>query len=87
MNAIKFGNQKDLVLRSMLERLSFYEQQAFTLDQEIRKNAKVSEDVKLLISIPAVLIHWRHKEVPELRQISFILWHCTCKPGFLIHCA
>jgi hypothetical protein len=32
MNAIRFGNQKDLVLRSMLERLSFYEQQAFTLD-------------------------------------------------------
>ena len=54
MNAIKFGNQKDLVLRSMLERLSFYEQQAFTLDQEIRKNAKVSEDVKLLISIPGI---------------------------------
>ena len=54
MNAIRFGNQKDLVLRSMLERLSFYEQQAFTMDQEIRKNAKVSEDVKLLISIPGM---------------------------------
>ena len=52
MNTIKFGNQKDHVLRTMLEQLSFYEQQAFTLDQEIRKNAKVSEDVKLLISIP-----------------------------------
>ena len=38
----------------MLERLSFYEQQAFTLDQEIRKNAKVSEDVKLLISIHGI---------------------------------
>ena len=54
MNTIKFGNQKDLVLRTMLERLSFYEQQAFTLDQEIRKNAKVSEDVKLLISMPGI---------------------------------
>ena len=54
MNAIRFGNQKDLVLRSMLERLSFYEQQAFTLDLEIRKNARVSEDVKLLISIPGI---------------------------------
>ena len=54
MNAIRFGNQKDIVLRSMLERLSFYEQQAFAMDQEIRKNAKVSEDVKLLISIPGI---------------------------------
>ena len=54
MNAIRFGNQKDLVLRSMLERLSFYEQQAFTLDQEIRKNAKISGSVKLLISIPGI---------------------------------
>ena len=54
MNTIRFGNQKDLVLRSMLERLSFYEQQAFAMEQEIRKNAKVSEDVKLLISIPGI---------------------------------
>ena len=54
MNTIKFDNQKDLVLRSMLERLSFYEQQAFTMDQEIRKNARVSDDVKLLISIPGI---------------------------------
>ena len=54
MNTIKFGNQKDLVLRTMLEWLSFYEQQAFTLDQEIRKNAKISGSVKLLISIPGI---------------------------------
>jgi hypothetical protein len=39
MNAIAFGNRKDIVLGSIIERLSFYEQQAFTLDQEIRKNA------------------------------------------------
>ena len=54
MNAITFGNQKDIVLSSMINRLSFYEQQAFTMEQEIRKNAKVSEDVKLLISIPGI---------------------------------
>ena len=54
MNAIRFGNQKDIVLRSMLERLTFYEQQAFTLDLEIRKNTRVSDDVKLLISIPGI---------------------------------
>ena len=39
MNAIAFGNRKDIVLGSIIERLSFYEQQAFKLDQEIRKNA------------------------------------------------
>ena len=38
----------------MMNCLSFYEQQAFTMDQKIRKNAKVSEDVKLLISIPGI---------------------------------
>ena len=54
MNTIKFGSQKYLVLRTMLERLSFYEKQDFTLDLEIRKNAKVSQDVKLLISIPGI---------------------------------
>ena len=32
MNAIMFSNQKDLVLRPMVERLSFYKQQVFTLD-------------------------------------------------------
>ena len=30
MNAVRFGNQKDIVLSSMINRLSFYEQQAFT---------------------------------------------------------
>lgn len=54
MNRISFGNQKDLVLRAMLDRLSFYEQQAFTMEMEMRKNAKVSDDVRLLISIPGI---------------------------------
>lgn len=54
MKAIRFGNQKDLVLKTMLDRLAFHEQQAFTIELEIRKNAKVSDTVKLLISIPGI---------------------------------
>ena len=54
MREIRFGNQKDLVLKTMLDRLEFLEQQMIPLEAEIKKLAKDSEDVKLLMSIPGV---------------------------------
>ena len=54
MKEIKFDNQKDLVLRAILDRLAFYEQQAFLFEEEIRKNASFPDTVKILISIPGI---------------------------------
>lgn len=54
MKEIEFGNQKDLVLSTMIERLEFYEKQVIPLETEIRKIAKDSEDIKLLMTIPGI---------------------------------
>jgi hypothetical protein len=54
MKEIKFDNQKDLVHRAILDRLAFYEQQAFLFEEEIRKNASFPDTVKILISIPGI---------------------------------
>ena len=54
MKEIEFGNQKDLVLRTMIERLEFYKKQVIPLESEIRKIARDSEDIKLLMIIPGI---------------------------------
>ncbi len=54
MKEITWGNQKDLVLKVMLDHLEFIEKQTTLLDTEIRKMAKASEDVKLLMSITGI---------------------------------
>ena len=54
MREIRFNNQKDLVLTTMIERLEFFEKQIIPLEREIKKTAKESEDVKLLMSIPGI---------------------------------
>ena len=51
MREIRFNNQKDLVLATMLDRLEFFEKQIISLEMEIKRSAKKSEDVKLLMSI------------------------------------
>ena len=54
MKEIRFNNQKVLVLTTMIDRLEFFEKQIIPLEREIKKNAKESEDVKLLLSIPGI---------------------------------
>jgi transposase len=54
MKEIRFNNQKDLVLTTMLDRLEFFEKQIIPLEMEIKRSAKESEDVKLLMSIPGI---------------------------------
>ena len=54
MREIRFNNQKDLVLTTMLDRLEFFEKQIIPLEMEIKRSAKESEDVKLLMSIPGI---------------------------------
>ncbi len=51
---IRFNSQKDLVLKTMMERLEFLEGQRDPLDMEIRKIARDNEDVKLLMTIPGI---------------------------------
>ena len=52
MKEIRFGNQKDLVLSTMMDRLEFSEKQIIPFETEIRKKARDSDDVKLLMTIP-----------------------------------
>ena len=52
MESIKFNSDKDIVLKTMLRRLKFLEDQIPPLEERIR--ARESEDVKLLMSIPGI---------------------------------
>jgi len=54
MKAIAFGDDKDLVLKGMFERLEFYEKQCEPLVERIKGFARENEDVKRLMSIPGV---------------------------------
>jgi len=52
--SLKFNDDRDLVLKTMMERLQFLENQCIPLDDKIRKTAKRSDDVKLIMTIPGV---------------------------------
>ena len=54
MKEIRFNNQKDLIMKTMIDRLEFFEKQIIQLENEIKRSAKESEDVKLLMSIPGI---------------------------------
>lgn len=54
MKKISFGNQRDLVLKTMRDKLEFYEKQCVPLELETRKIAREDEDVKLLMTIPGI---------------------------------
>jgi transposase len=54
MRSLNFGDNRDLVMKTMLDRLEFLEMQCVPLENEIRKVAKESEDVKLLMTISGV---------------------------------
>jgi transposase len=54
MRAISFGDDRDLVLSTMLARLEFVEELTPPLEKRIKAQAKENEDVKLLMTIPGV---------------------------------
>ena len=54
IEAIHFGDDKDLILKTMLQKLSFYEEQCEPIEAEIRKSANSDEQAKLLMSIPGI---------------------------------
>ena len=51
---IRFDDQKDFVLKTMIDRLEFLERKREPLDVEIKKIARDSEDVRLLMTIPGI---------------------------------
>ncbi len=54
MENIRFNNDKDVVLKTMLNRLKFLEEQIPHLDERIKSRARESEGVKLIITIPGI---------------------------------
>jgi transposase len=54
IDSLRFHDERDLVLKTMMDRLRFLEDQCIPLENCIRKNAKENDDVKLLMSVPGV---------------------------------
>ncbi len=54
IDSLRFHDNRDLVLCTMMDRLEFLEGQCIPLEYSVRENARVNDDVKLLMSIPGV---------------------------------
>jgi transposase len=54
IHSLRFYDDRDLILRTMMERLEFLERQCIPLENNVRMNARANDDVKLLMSIPGV---------------------------------
>jgi len=52
--SLRFDDKRDLILGTMMDRLEFLEGQCIPLEDSVRENARVSDDVKLLMSITGV---------------------------------
>jgi transposase len=47
ISAMNFGDERDIVIKSMMDRLEFLEEQCSPFEASIRGRAKDSEDVKI----------------------------------------
>jgi len=54
IRSLRFHDERDLVLGTMMDRLHFLEKQCTPLEDSVRENAKLSDDVKILMSITGV---------------------------------
>jgi transposase len=54
IRSLRFDDKRDLILSTMLDRLEFLEKQRGPLEDGVRENAKVSDDVRILMSITGV---------------------------------
>jgi len=54
IHSLRFYDNRDLILNTMLDRLEFLEKQCIPLEDNVRKNARMNDDAKLLMSIPGV---------------------------------
>ena len=49
MGEIRFNNQKDIVITTIMDRLEFFEKQSIYMENELKISARKSDDVKLLM--------------------------------------
>jgi transposase len=54
IQSLRFNDNRDLVLVTMMNRLDFLEKQCIPLEDRVKENAKLSEDVKTLMTITGV---------------------------------
>jgi transposase len=54
IRSLRFHDERDLVLTTMMDRLQFLEKQCTPLEDSVRENAKLNDDVKILMSITGV---------------------------------
>jgi transposase len=54
MENIRFNNDKDIVLKTMLGRLKFLEDQISPIEKSIKSRTKDSEDIRLLMTISGI---------------------------------
>ncbi|MCL5068380.1 MAG: IS110 family transposase [Thaumarchaeota archaeon] len=54
MRALSFGDERDLIMKTMLDRLEFLEGQCVPFEAAIKVRAKVSDDVKILMSVKGI---------------------------------
>jgi transposase len=54
IHSLRFNDDRDLVLGTMMDRLHFLEKQCTPLEDSVRENAKLSDDVKILMTITGV---------------------------------
>lgn len=54
MRSLSFGDERDLVIKSMLDRLEFLEEQCLPFESGIKGRAKLSDDVKIMMSIQGI---------------------------------
>jgi len=54
IHSLRFNDNRDLVLGTMMDRLRFLEKQCTPLEDSVRENAKLSDDVKILMTITGV---------------------------------
>jgi transposase len=50
----RFKDERDLILKTMMDRLEFLENQCTPLESEIKRIARESDDVRLLMTIPGI---------------------------------
>jgi transposase len=54
IRSLRFNDDRDLVLGTMMDRLEFLERQCAPLEERVKENAALSNDVKLLMTIRGV---------------------------------
>jgi len=54
IRSLRFHDKRDLVLGTMTDRLHFLEKQCTPLEDSVRENARLSDDVKILMTITGV---------------------------------